>query len=99
MSTISSSPFVVMSPSLLPVRDSSVFSMPVPCIAPDAELEQVAQLAVSLSGRLARLHLHDITSAISEVLEQIAAAMGVDRCELLEFTVSEPAVRTQAEDR
>jgi hypothetical protein len=66
----------------------SVFSMPAPRPAPDAELEQIAQLAVSLSGRLARFHLNDIASVIAEVLEEIAVATAADRCELVEFTTS-----------
>jgi len=61
--------------------------------APDAELEQVVQIAVSVSGRLARIHLHHMPSAVAEVLQQIAAATHADGCELLEFTPSGTPVR------
>jgi formate hydrogenlyase transcriptional activator len=52
------------------------------------EIERVAQLAVSLSGRLRRVHLEEIAPAIAEALGAIAAAMHADGCQLLEFTES-----------
>jgi hypothetical protein len=61
--------------------------------APDAELEQVVQLAVSLSGRLTRLQLDDIPAAIAEALDQLAAATHVDGCRLLEFTAAGSVAR------
>ncbi len=62
--------------------------------APDSEIEQVAQLALSFSGRLNRAHHRDVASTISEALEQIAAVTHVGTCTLLEFTGSGSVVRT-----
>jgi len=72
----------------------SVVSMPAARIAPESELEQIVQLAVTLSGRMARLHLDDIGAAIAEALRQIAWATRVDGCQLLEFSASGSVART-----
>ena len=72
----------------------SVVSMPAARIAPESELEQIVQLAVTLSGRMARLHLDNIGAAIAEALGQIARATRVDGCQLLEFTESGSVART-----
>ena len=58
------------------------------------EVERVAQLAVSLSGRLRRVHLEEIAPAIAEALGDVAAAMHADGCQLLEFTESGALART-----
>jgi formate hydrogenlyase transcriptional activator len=71
----------------------SVVSMPAARIAPESELEQIVQLAVTLSGRMARLHLDNIGAAIAEALGQIARATRVDGCGLLEFTASGSVAR------
>ena len=71
----------------------SVVSMPAARIAPESELEQIVQLAVTLSGRMARLHLDNIGAAIAEALGQIARATRVDGCALLEFTASGSVAR------
>ena len=45
---------------------------------PESELQQIAQLAVAVSGRLAQ-DLENIAPAIAEALEQVAAATRVGR--------------------
>ena len=57
----------------------------------EAELEQVAELAVSLSGRLTRLRVNEIGPAIAAALKQIAEVIGVDSCRLMQFTDGSPA--------
>ena len=57
----------------------------------ETELEQVAELAVALSGRLTRLHVNEIGPAVAAALEQIAEVIGVDSCRLMEFTDGAPA--------
>ena len=53
---------------------------------PNRELEQVAQIAIALSARLACVHLEGLASAIAEALDNVAAAMCADCCQLVEFT-------------
>jgi formate hydrogenlyase transcriptional activator len=72
----------------------SVVSMPAARIAPESEFEQIVQLAVTLSGRMARLHVENIGAAIAEALGQIARATRVDGCQLVEFTDSGSVART-----
>ena len=57
----------------------------------EAELEQVAELAVSLSGRLTRLRVNEIGPAIAAALKQIAEVIGVDSCRLMQFADGSPA--------
>jgi formate hydrogenlyase transcriptional activator len=52
----------------------------------DMELEEFERLAVALSSRLTRLHLEDIAPAIASALDQVASAMSVDSCRLIQFT-------------
>ena len=52
----------------------------------ETELEQISQLAVTLSGRLMRIPLDDIGPAIAEALQQVAAATCADGCQLVEFS-------------
>jgi transcriptional regulator with GAF, ATPase, and Fis domain len=59
----------------------------------DTELESIVQLAVTLSGRLARVHLEDIPPAIAETLDQVAATTRVETCQLIEFTESGAVAR------
>src|SRR4051794_15684956 len=61
---------------------------------PDMEIEQVAQLAVSVSGRLNRAHHREVAPAIADAVEQIAAVTHAGSCALIEFTASGPVVRT-----
>jgi formate hydrogenlyase transcriptional activator len=55
---------------------------------PESAPERVIHLAVSLSGRLARLQLEDIPLAMSEALGQIAQALDVGTCQLIEFSAT-----------
>jgi formate hydrogenlyase transcriptional activator len=64
----------------------SVTAMPSPRSVSDTELEQFEQLAVTLVGRLTRLQLQEIGPAIGAALGQVAVAMGVDSCRLIELT-------------
>ena len=52
----------------------------------ETELEQITQLAMTLSGQLARVHIDDITKAIAEALQRVAAVTHVDTCQLIEFS-------------
>ena len=52
---------------------------------PDPGLEQLTQLAVTLSRQLTRIHPDGLTPAIAEALGAIAAAAYVESCQLLEF--------------
>jgi len=61
--------------------------------AQESELEQITQLAVTLSGRVTRNQPDDMHPAIAEVLEQIAMAVHMDRCQLIEFTASGAVAR------
>ena len=58
---------------------------------PETELEQITQLAVTLSGQLTRVHFDEIAAAIAEALQRVAAATRVETCQLIEF--SEPGTR------
>src|SRR3954465_8170556 len=62
-------------------------------LALDAELEQVAQLAITFSRRLTRAHLGDVPQTIAESLAEIAAVMRVDVCQLVEFSESGSVAR------
>jgi len=53
--------------------------------SPESDLDQLAQLAVTLSRRLARLLPEDMPGAIADALGQLASAIRVDTCQLLEF--------------
>src|SRR6476620_378945 len=52
----------------------------------EAELEPVAEIAISLSGRLTRLRVNEIGPAVAAALKQIAEVIGVDSCRLMQFT-------------
>ena len=64
----------------------SVIAMSSTRVVPETALEQFEQLAVALSGRLTRLHIEGTGLAVAQALDQIAAAIGVDTCQLIEFT-------------
>jgi hypothetical protein len=71
----------------------SIVSMSSSRSLPEPEIERIVQLAVTLSGRLARIHLDDIAPAIAETLDQVAAATRVETCRLIEFTESGAVAR------
>jgi formate hydrogenlyase transcriptional activator len=71
----------------------SVLAMP-PQPASDAQLSDLTQLAMTLSGRLTRPHLEDVGPVIAEALKQISAATGVPSCSLIEFSEAGAVVRT-----
>ena len=53
---------------------------------PETEIADVAQLAVTLSARLTRVHAEDLSQVVSEALRQVAAATRIEDCQLVEFT-------------
>src|SRR5829696_1875907 len=55
-------------------------------VLPEADVEQLAQLAVTLSRRLTRVLPEDMAPSMDDALAQIAAAVRVERCQLLEFS-------------
>jgi formate hydrogenlyase transcriptional activator len=59
----------------------------------DTESEQLSQLAITFSSRLTRAHLGDVATTIAEALAQVAAAIRVDACQLVEFTESGSVAR------
>jgi transcriptional regulator with GAF, ATPase, and Fis domain len=69
----------------------------------ETELEQLTQIAVNLSGQLTRVHFDDVTHAIAEALERVAAEMHVECCQLIEFsergTITRAHVPTHAVQR
>jgi formate hydrogenlyase transcriptional activator len=52
---------------------------------PEIALQEFERLTVTLSGRLTRLALEEITPAIVSALEQVGRVMGVGCCRLIEF--------------
>ena len=58
----------------------AVLHMPTSRSSPEAELEHITQLAVTLSGQLTRVYFDDIAPAIAEALQRVAAATHVDQC-------------------
>jgi GAF domain-containing protein len=51
----------------------------------EVELEQITQLAVTLSAQLARVHVDGIAPAIGDALQRVAAVTRVETCECIEF--------------
>src|SRR6186997_511717 len=74
----------------------SILNMSSSRTLPEADLEQLAQLAVALSRRLTRVLPEDMAPAIAAALAQIAAAIHPDRCQLLEFGESGGLTRVHA---
>jgi formate hydrogenlyase transcriptional activator len=64
----------------------SVLSMPPSRETPERALEQITQLAVTLSAQLTRVHLDELDAAIARALQHVAAATSVETCQLLDFT-------------
>jgi len=74
----------------------SVLNMSSTRTIPEADLEQLAQLAVALSRRLTRVLPEDMAPAIAGALAQIAAAIRPDECQLLEFSETGGLTRVHA---
>src|SRR5262245_59007882 len=78
----------------------SVLSMSSARPMPETDLEQITQLAVTLSGQLARVNVDDIAQAIAAALERVACATHADACHLIEIsemgTVARVHVPTRA---
>ena len=55
---------------------------------PETDHDPLAQLAASLSGRLTRVPLDGMPATMAQALAEIAAAIRVENCRLLEFTGS-----------
>jgi formate hydrogenlyase transcriptional activator len=72
----------------------SILSMSSSRPLPEHELEHITQLAVTLSGQLARVHGDDITQAIAEALQRVAVETCVDVCQLIEFSELGAVART-----
>jgi transcriptional regulator with GAF, ATPase, and Fis domain len=72
------------------VNISSLRSMP------DADLELLSQLAVTLSRQLTRVTVDGLSAAIAEALTQVAAATRADACCLIEFGDSGGVTGTHA---
>jgi len=60
----------------------------------ESELETIGHFAVTLSGRLARVHRNELAASIAEALQEIAGATGVDGCQLIEFTPAGSVAKT-----
>ena len=71
----------------------SVLNMSSPGTLPDADLEQLAQLAVTLSRRLARVLPQEMTGVIGEALAHVDSAISVGGCRLVEFAESGAVTR------
>src|SRR5687767_5371064 len=67
--------------------------------SPEAELEHITQLAVTLSGQLTRVCFDDIAPAIAEALQRVAAATHVDECQLIEFSALGAVARAHVPPR
>ena len=60
----------------------------------ETELEDITQLAVTLSGQLTRVPVDHIAKAIGEALDRVVAAVRVDDCQFVEFDESGGLART-----
>jgi len=74
----------------------SVVKMSSPRSQSDTEFDRIAQLAITLSGQLARVHLDEIAPAITRALDDIAQDTGADGCHLIEFTPAGTVARRHA---
>jgi transcriptional regulator with GAF, ATPase, and Fis domain len=66
---------------------------------PEVELEQITQLAVSLSGQLTRIHFDEVPAAIAGALQRVAEATQVDACQLIEFSEAGTVARAHVPTR
>ncbi len=64
--------------------EEQMYSFPL-IVTPESDLEQFERLAASISSRFVRLQVEEIAPALTATLEQIAAALAVGSCVLLEF--------------
>ena len=64
----------------------------------DPELEVVGHLAAQLSGRLTRAGAEDLAPIVADTLGQVARAMHVVDCRLIEFTDAGIVARTHVPD-
>jgi len=73
----------------------SVLNMPSSRSLPEAELERITEIAVSLSGQLTRVHFDELDAAIAGGLLHLVEATGADACRLIQFNDSGAVVGTQ----
>jgi transcriptional regulator with GAF, ATPase, and Fis domain len=71
----------------------SVLPMSVSRPPSESELEDITQLAVTLSGHLTRVTVDDIDEAIGDALDRVVAAVRVDDCQFVEFAESGEVAR------
>jgi transcriptional regulator with GAF, ATPase, and Fis domain len=77
----------------------SVLNMSATHPLPERELEQITQLAVTLSGQLTRVNFDEIAGVISNALQRVAESTRVDFCQLIEFDEMGAASRAHAPTR
>ena len=63
----------------------SVLNMSSSRVRPEAELERITQLAVTLSAQLTRVDFDGLDPVIAGVLTQVATTTRVEICQLVEF--------------
>ena len=73
----------------------SVLNMPSSRSLPEAELERITELAVSLSGQLTRVHFDELDAAIAGGLQHLVEVTCADACRLTQFNESGAVVGTQ----
>jgi len=73
----------------------SVLNMPSSRSLPEAELERITELAVSLSGQLTRVTFDELEAAIAGGLQHLVQATGADACRLTQFSESGAVVGAQ----
>ena len=66
----------------------SVLTMPSSRTLSETELEDLTQLAVTLSGQLTRVQENGLAQAVAEALQRVAAATRVDGCQFIELDES-----------
>jgi formate hydrogenlyase transcriptional activator len=71
----------------------SVLNMSSLRVRPEAELERITQLAVTLSAQLTRVDFDGLEPVIAGVLTQVATATRVEICQLVEFSESGSVAR------
>jgi formate hydrogenlyase transcriptional activator len=77
----------------------SVLNMSSSRVRPEAELERITQLAVTLSAQLTRADFDGLDPVIAGVLTQVATATRVEECQLVEFTESGSVARVHLPTR
>ncbi len=73
----------------------SVLNMPSSRSLPEAELERITELAVSLSGQLTRVTFDELEAAIAGGLQHLVLATGADACRLIQFNEGGAVVGAQ----